>query len=264
MPFFIVKVSIVSDNKVFVLRGYKAEWGFSVLIEGRETILLDAGGSGVAFENLIAMQKPMPSIIVLSHGHYDHTGGLRPFLNQKVRLYAHPDAFLPRYFEGRYVGIPYKKELVTSCSQLIEHREPVEIEKNVWALGEIPRIYETALLKDSYLVRDGRKETDEIKDDQALAIKGENGVTLILGCCHSGLRNTVKWAEEVAGDEVRAIIGGTHLIAYDEGKIVEVLKDLKVDFIAPTHCTGMRAEMVMAKMMGDKYITAGVGSEFEI
>jgi 7,8-dihydropterin-6-yl-methyl-4-(beta-D-ribofuranosyl)aminobenzene 5'-phosphate synthase len=259
-----MKISIISDNKVFVPRGYKAEWGFSVLIEGKEAILLDTGGSGVAFENLIAMQKPMPSIIVLSHGHYDHTGGLRPFLNPKVRVYAHPDAFLPRYFEGRYVGIPHIKELVVSSSQVIEHKEPVEIEKNIWALGEIPRIYETALLKDSYLVRDGKKESDEIKDDQALAIKSENGVTLILGCCHSGLRNTVRWAEEVAGDEVRAIIGGTHLIAYDEEKIIELLKTLKVDFIAPTHCTGMKAEMIMAKVMGNKYKTVGVGSEFEI
>uniref|UniRef100_A0A7J2TLN9 MBL fold metallo-hydrolase n=1 Tax=Archaeoglobus fulgidus TaxID=2234 RepID=A0A7J2TLN9_ARCFL len=258
-----MKLSILSDNKIIIPRGYKAEWGFSVLIEGKETILFDAG-SGVAFENLIAMQKPMPSVIILSHGHYDHTTGLRPFLVKKTRIYAHPDAFLPRYFEGRYVGIPYRREFIEQSSQIFEHREPLEIEKNVWALGEIPRIYETALLKDSYLIRDGKKEADEIRDDQALAIKGERGVTLILGCCHSGLRNTVRWAEEVTGDEVKAIIGGTHLVAYDDAKVLEILKELDVDFIAPTHCTGIRAEIIMANLMKDKYRPAGVGSEFEI
>ncbi|MEM4472810.1 MAG: MBL fold metallo-hydrolase [Archaeoglobaceae archaeon] len=257
-----MKLTVLSDNKILIPRGYKAEWGFSVLIEGKETILLDSG-SGVAFDNLVAMRKPMPSIIVLSHGHYDHTTGLRPFLHEKVKLYAHPDAFLPRFFEGRFVGIPYQKEFISASSNLIEHRSPVEIAKNIWVLGEIPRTYETALLKDSFLIRNGKKEADEIRDDQAIAIKTENGVVLILGCCHSGLRNTVKWAEEVTGDEVKKIIGGTHLIAYDEGKILEILKDLDVDLIVPTHCTGLRAEMIIAKVMGDKYKPAGVGSEFE-
>ncbi|MFN3384892.1 MAG: MBL fold metallo-hydrolase, partial [Archaeoglobaceae archaeon] len=84
-----MKVTILSDNKALVPSSYKAEWGFSVLIESDETILLDSGQS-VAFENLLAMNKPLPSKIVLSHGHYDHTTGLKSFLG-KVKIYAHPD-----------------------------------------------------------------------------------------------------------------------------------------------------------------------------
>lgn len=256
-----MKVTILSDNKVLSPKNYKAEWGFSVLIEGKETILLDAGQNS-AFENLIAMKKQMPSIIVLSHGHYDHTTGLKAFLGN-VKIYAHPDAFLPRFFEGRFIGMPYQKEIVIYGNELIENREPLEIAKNVFALGEIPRIYETALLKDSFLIRDNEKERDEIKDDQAIAIKTEKGTALILGCCHSGLRNTVEWAEEVTSDEVFAIIGGTHLIAFDEAKILEILKKLKIDFIAPAHCTGLKAEMIIAREMGENYKPVGVGSEFE-
>lgn len=256
-----MKITILSDNKVLLPRAYKAEWGFSALIESKETILLDAGQS-VAFENLVAMGKPKPSIVVLSHGHYDHTTGLKHFLGN-VKIYAHPDAFLPRYFEGRYIGIPYQKELTAHGNELIEHREPIEIAKNVFALGEIPRTYETALLKDSFIVRGNGREKDEIKDDQAIAIKTERGIVLILGCCHSGLRNTVEWAEEVVGDEVFAIIGGTHLIAYDESKIIEILRSLGVDFIAPTHCTGLKAEIIIAGEFGEKYKPTGVGSEFE-
>lgn len=257
-----MKVTILSDNKALVPSSYKAEWGFSVLIESDETILLDSGQS-VAFENLLAMNKPLPSKIVLSHGHYDHTTGLKSFLG-KVKIYAHPDAFLPRYFEGRFIGIPYQRDLIAHGNELIEHREPIEIAKNVFALGEIPRNYEIALLKDSFLIREGEKERDEIKDDQAIAIKTEKGVALILGCCHSGLRNTVEWAEEVVGDEVFAIIGGTHLVAYDEPKILEILRSLDVEFIAPTHCTGLKAEIIIAKELGEKYKAVGVGSEFEL
>ncbi len=257
-----MKVTILSDNKVLVPRSYKAEWGFSVLIESNESILLDAGQS-VAFENLLAMNKPLPSKIVLSHGHYDHTTGLKPFLG-RVKIYAHPDVFLPRYFEGRYIGIHYQRDLITHGNELIEHREPIEVSKNIFALGEIPRSHETALLKDSFLLRGNKRERDEIKDDQAIAIKTEKGVALVLGCCHSGLRNTVKWAEEVVGDKVFAIIGGTHLIAYDESKIVEILRSLDLDFIAPTHCTGLKAEMIIARELGEKYKAVGVGSEFEL
>lgn len=257
-----MKVTILSDNKVLVPRDYKAEWGFSVLIQAEETILLDSG-QRVAFENLVAMKKPMPSIIVLSHGHYDHTTGLRPFLGN-VKIYAHPDAFLPRFFEGRYVGIPYQKELIAQGNELIEHKEPVKIAKNVFALGEIPRKYETALLKDSLIFRGKEKERDEIKDDQAIAIKTKKGVALVLGCCHSGLRNTVEWAEEVANDEVFAIIGGTHLIAYEEAKVVEIIRSFDVEFIAPSHCTGLKAEMIIARELGEKYKPVGVGSEFEL
>lgn len=257
-----MKITILSDNKVLTPKGYKAEWGFSVLIEGEKTILFDTG-QRVAFENLVAMKKSMPSVVVLSHGHYDHTTGLKHFLGN-VKIYAHPDAFLPRYFEGRYVGIPYQRDLIVNGNDLVEHKEPVEISKNIFALGEIPRKYETALLKDSFLIRGKEKERDEVRDDQAIAIKTEKGVALILGCCHSGLRNTVEWAEEVVGDKVFAIIGGTHLIAYDEPKIVEILRSLDVEFIAPTHCTGLKAEMIIARELGEKYKTAGVGSEFEL
>jgi 7,8-dihydropterin-6-yl-methyl-4-(beta-D-ribofuranosyl)aminobenzene 5'-phosphate synthase len=256
-----MKITILADNKIIMPKPLRAEWGFSALVENKEVIMFDVG-LGNSLSNLLALQKPFPEKIVLSHGHYDHTAGLYPF-PRKLPLYAHPDAFLPRFFEGRFIGMPYQKELVLHSFEFVEQREPLEVSKGIWALGEIPRTFETAVLKDSFAIRDGRKEKDEIKDDQSLAIKTDKGIVLLLGCCHSGLRNTVRWAEEVVGDEVRFIIGGTHLIAFSEDKILEILRSLKVDMIAPTHCTGLKAEMLIAKVMGEKYRPAGVGSEFE-
>ncbi|MDI9642442.1 MAG: MBL fold metallo-hydrolase [Archaeoglobales archaeon] len=256
-----MKITILADNKIIAPKSLKAEWGFSALVESNEVLMFDVG-LGTALNNLIMLQKPFPEKIILSHGHYDHTTALYPF-PKKLRLYAHPDVFLPRFFEGRFIGLPFQKELVLNNFDYLEQREPMEVSKGIWALGEIPREFETAVLKDSFAIRDGKKEKDEILDDQSLAIKTNKGVVLLLGCCHSGLRNTVKWAEEVVGDEVKFIIGGTHLIAYPEDKILEIVKNLKVDLIAPTHCTGLKAEMIISKLMGENYKPAGVGSEFE-
>ncbi|MDK2796060.1 MAG: 7,8-dihydropterin-6-yl-methyl-4-(beta-D-ribofuranosyl)aminobenzene 5-phosphate synthase [Archaeoglobaceae archaeon] len=256
-----MKITILADNKIMIPKPLKAEWGFSALIEAKEVIMFDVG-LGCSLSNLLVLQKPFPDKIVLSHGHYDHTSALYPF-PRKLPLYAHPDIFLPRFFEGRFIGLPYQKELILNNFDFVEQGEPMEVSKGVWALGEIPRNFETATLKDSFAIRDGRKENDEIRDDQSLAIKTDKGIVLLLGCCHSGLRNTVKWAEEVLNDEVKFIIGGTHLIAFTEEKVLEILKSLKVDLIAPTHCTGLKAEMLIAKIMGEKYKPAGVGSEFE-
>ncbi len=260
-----MKVTILADNKVLRLGGgFKAEWGFSALIEVSGDVVLFDAGQGVAFENLLRLRKPLPSVIVLSHGHYDHTTGLMPFLGDAT-LYTHPDAFLPRFYQNRYVGIPFRRELIESnVKKIIEVREPVEVVKNVWATGEIPRTYETALLKDSFLIRDGQKEEDRILDDQAIAIKTDAGTVLVLGCCHSGLRNTLEWAEEITGDEVRFIIGGTHMIAYSEDKIREIAKQLDIELIAPCHCTGFAAECLLREIFGDKFLPIGSGSEIEI
>ena len=131
-------------------------------------------------------------------------------------------------------------------------------------MGEIPRQFEVALLKDSYIIRDGKKEEDKILDDQSLAIKTDKGVLLLLGCCHSGLRNTVAWAEEVTGDEVKFIVGGTHLIAYSPEKIKEIVSKLDFEFIAPCHCTGLKAEFLLMDLLGDRFKMIGSGSVIEL
>ncbi len=259
-----VKVTILADNKVIALRpqGLKAEWGFSALIEAKDVVLFDTGQTGVAFENFQLLNLPEPRIMVLSHGHYDHTGGIRKFTGIVEKIYAHPDAFLPRYYKGDYVGIPFRKECLGV--EIVEHREPVEVVKGVWALGEIPRKYETALLKDSYILRDGERERDDILDDQSLAIRTDSGILLVLGCCHSGLRNTIEWAEEVTGDEVRFVIGGTHLIAYRPYEVKEIVSKLDLDLMAPCHCTGIKMEYLLMDMLGERFKMVGSGSVVEI
>ncbi|WP_456468315.1 MBL fold metallo-hydrolase [Archaeoglobus sp.] len=262
------RVFVLADNKVVNLRpqGIRAEWGFSAYIEAKEPVLLDSGQSDVALRNMLALQLQMPSKMVLSHGHYDHTGGLMHMLRPKMKLYAHPHAFLSRFYKGVYVGIPFVKEIVSSRAEVVETEEPVEVAKDIWMLGEIPRRHEEALLEDSYIVIDGEKQFDRILDDTSIAVKTGKGVLLVLGCCHAGLRNTVEYAEEVVGDEVKYIVGGTHLIAFKPQELPEIIKwlDSKVEKIAPSHCTGLHNEFLLKEKLGEKYVMIGSGSVFEV
>jgi len=268
--FGMVRVVVLTDNKALNLEptGLKAEWGFSALIEANnDVILFDTGQNSVAFENFMLLKCKKPSKIVLSHGHFDHTGGLLYFLkNLEIsKIYAHPDVFATRYYKGKYIGIPFKREQLENYAEIVEMKDPIEVSKNVWALGEIPRKHESALLPDSYIVRD-KKEFDEIKDDQSIAIKTDKGVVLILGCCHAGIRNTIEYAEEVVSDEVKFVIGGTHLIAFKEQKLMEIIDWLKkkVEIIAPCHCTGLENEFLLMKEFGDRFKLISSGSVIEI
>ncbi len=260
-----MKVLILADNKIVDLRpqGLRAEWGFSALMDD---VLFDTGQSSVAFQNLMLLKQSKPKKLVLSHGHYDHTGGIMEFVRAfDLKIYAHPDAFLPRFYKGEYVGMPFRKEQIGCYAEIIEHKEPVDVSKSIVALGEIPREYEQHLLSESYILRDGKKEEDAIRDDQSLVVKTDGGLLLILGCCHSGLRNTIEYAEEVLGDEVRFIVGGTHMIALSREKLLEIVKWLesKIELIAPSHCTGIENEFVLKEKLGEKYRLIGSGTVLE-
>jgi len=260
-----MEVVVLSDNKVEKLRpqGLKGEWGFSALVKGREIVLFDTGQTGIAFENLSILRESRPEKLILSHGHYDHTGGIIKFVRAfDLVVYAHPDAFLPRFYKGEYIGIPFQREHIESYAKIVENTEPIEICKDVIALGFIPRKHKPALLSDSYILRNGFMENDDIRDDQSLVLRTGKGLALVLGCCHAGLRNTIEYAEDVVGDEVKFVIGGTHLISLKNDELIDVVRwlDRKIDLIAPCHCTGLNNEYLLKSKLGEKCKIVGVGS----
>lgn len=259
-------VEILADNTVAESRpvGLVGEWGFSAVVGD---VLLDAGQTGVAAENArkLGIDPTDLDTIVLSHGHYDHTGGLPTFLSGEPTLYAHPDVFTPKYRDGSHIGVPYAREWIASRAEVVEHRDPVEVAPGVYALGEIPRPHDDNPVG-VRVTSDGVREDDPVLDDQSIAVETDRGIGLVLGCCHAGLRNTVEHAEATLGGDVRRIVGGTHLVAADEPRVRELARwlDGRLDVLAASHCTGAAAERVLAEVLGDVFEPVGVGSTIEL
>lgn len=260
-----MNVQILADNTVTASRpkGLLGEWGFSAVVGD---VLFDAGQTGVAADNAekLGYDPTAFDTIVVSHAHYDHTSGLPAFLYDEPTVYTHPDVFTPKFKDGDHIGLPYTREWVETQADVVEHRDPVEVAPDVHALGEIPRPHADNPVGER-LTADGSREPDPIRDDQALAVATDDGIGLVLGCCHAGLRNTVEYAESVLDDEVRWILGGTHLVAADEPGVRAIADWLegRLEVFAGSHCTGVEAERILAAELGDTFESIGVGSVVE-
>lgn len=261
------KIAVLADNRVAepVPKGLRGEWGFAAAVDD---VLFDTGQTGVVAHNaaLLGIEFDFDAV-VLSHAHYDHTGGLREVLArlEDPIVYCHPSVWTPRYVddddgEYRHIGLPYTRSEVADRATIVEHTEPVEVSDGVYALGEIPRTHPDAtigLIEDDAELRD-----DPVRDDQTLAIQTDEGIAVVLGCGHSGLRNTIDHAESTLGDEVRYVVGGTHLVAFEDDVVHDVADRLegRLDLFAGTHCTGAAAERIFAERFPDAFEPVGVGS----
>lgn len=260
-------ITVLADNKVGVMRpvGLLAEWGFSAAVG---EVLFDTGLTGAAHQNAVKLGFDPAEFeaIVLSHGHHDHTAGIEDFLIDEPEVYMHPQAWEPRYKLGVHNGMPFTRERIRDGGEVVEHREPIEVRPGIWALGEIPR--EHADNPSGKRRVDGELVEDHIPDDQALAVETDDGIAVILGCGHSGLRNTVEYAEEVFDEKVHVVVGGTHLVGMDHDGLVETADWLaekdSIEVVAPCHCTGFEAESILADRVDGRFESVGVGSTLDL
>jgi 7,8-dihydropterin-6-yl-methyl-4-(beta-D-ribofuranosyl)aminobenzene 5'-phosphate synthase len=268
-----VRVACVVDNAV----GDAACWGehgLSFLIEaGGRRILFDTGLSGsVLGHNLdgLRIQTEDVEAIVLSHGHSDHSGGLRVALRRcpKARVVAHPDVFMAHLavHEGRRqnVGCPVSKEQIEYRASLHLSRTPIEVVPGLWTTGEVPRTLTPGTLRKHLMMEvNGRLELDTFPDDQSLAIQTEQGLILVLGCCHSGLRNTLLHVRQVFGSPLRAVIGGSHLAGEGPEELARIVALLREQYgdtkLYLNHCTGIPVLAVLRAELGERvsYCEAG-------
>ena len=275
-----LKVTILMENTVGLPLGLLAEWGLSMYLDfGDERILFDTGEQGNIMNNAQVLGLNLRQIdrVILSHGHYDHTGGLLKFLQYRGRVpvYAHPDLFSEHYARGfnerenKYIGVPFRQELLESAgAEFHWHREPVELSPGLWLSGEIPRATAFERVDDKLIeITKGQIVQDTIFDDFSLFYRTDQGLVILLGCAHSGLVNIVEHAKRLTGEsKIRAIIGGTHLgpaTHEQQQQTIDYLKGLNLTCLAPNHCTGLGMMSKLAAEFPAAFAWAATGSRLE-
>ena len=224
-----LRITTLSENTAG-LGDFLGEWGLSVLVELDETtVLFDAGKGFSTTYNADSLGIDMNKIdkIVLSHGHYDHTGGLREVLRRmkkQVQIIGHPDVWEAKYArrEGRpdrYIGIPFQRnELEKLGASFQLTASPSKINENIITTGEMPMVTDFEQVdKALYVKSEGGWEPDKLADDQALIIKTGQGLAVLLGCAHRGIINTLYHARNLAGiSEIYMVLGGSHNYYFTE------------------------------------------------
>ncbi len=273
------RITILCDNSVAPLAGTLGEHGFAALVEWQGgSLLFDTGQGDTLLHNALRMNRDLHRVagVALSHGHYDHTGGLLPLLRAcgGKEIFAHPALFARRYRvkdtgDSIPIGIPYDEAFLRGMGGRFSFDACFrEIAPGICLTGEVPRNSPFEKGDTGLCCDDGGCAADPLADDQSLVIRTGKGLVLVLGCCHAGLINTIEHARRETGvAEVHAVIGGTHLGLCGQPQLDETIRALRpygIKKICAGHCTGFAASARLAREFPGQFHPAQVGYTLEI
>lgn len=243
-----VRVQVVFDKRSAVA-GLHTGWGLSFLIAGR--VLFDTGENGRwLLENmrLLAIDPQELEAVVLSHDHGDHTGGLEDLLLLRPQMAVY---ICPGFSRQT------KDKIVAAQGRIVECPGPVQVCAGVFTSGEVLAEYKQAALA-----------------EQALAVRGARGLSVLTGCAHPGIpamvaqvRRAFPAGQEPAGQRLYLAVGGFHLMHATgdvAARAADELKLLGVERVGPTHCTGEEAEAVFSAKFGDRSVKVAAGADFVV
>ncbi|MBN2049561.1 MAG: MBL fold metallo-hydrolase [Spirochaetales bacterium] len=259
-------------------RDLLGEWGLSFSIRTPDTHLLfdtGAGSAGAANADVLKVDLSDVQGILLSHGHFDHLGGL-PAMVRKTRkrplpVFGHPDIFVPKYSRKGdrvvYAGPQWAREEAERLGAEFQlSKDPVRFHDDIILSGEEPRVTDFEFISDKLLVLDnhGKYVGDPMKDDQSLFLVTDLGLVVLLGCAHRGMINILRYAVEITGvDRVHMVVGGTHLMAAGDEQIeksIQALRDMRVEWVGVSHCTGGYAAVKLASAFKDHFFFNHTGT----
>jgi 7,8-dihydropterin-6-yl-methyl-4-(beta-D-ribofuranosyl)aminobenzene 5'-phosphate synthase len=274
---------LIEDSNSSAKPHLKAKHGLAFFIKAKiddneVTIMMDTGPSPEALlhnVDAIGINLQNVDVIALSHGHYDHTGGLLEALKRmkkRVPVIGHPTVFDPKLSltpHLRLIGSPFRCSDVESFGGVpLLTADSVKIADGIATTGEVPRITAFESVRDFWTVHNRKFVKDMMLDDQSLVIDVESkGLVVISGCAHAGIINTIKHAQKIIGNSrVYAVLGGFHLGNADDKRIqatVDELKKLDLKFVGPCHCTGKKAIKKITETFGDRCQTLHAGDIIE-
>ena len=273
--------TVLCENTAWRPMGITGEHGFSAVIEQEEQRILFDTGQGMSLAHnaqVLGIRLANIETVVLSHGHYDHTGGLPAVLYppRGVQVIAHPDIFTEKFAvldnpgakRNVFIGIKYSRQYLeaTLGAQFNLKREFGEIVPGIYFSGEVPR--ETAFEhpdKRLKVQRDGKLVDDPLLDDASLLIETDEGPVVLLGCAHAGVVNVMNhFSRKTGHKKFRAVIGGTHLgfmtgPGDQLGRSMDAFDEYGVGLVAVSHCTGQQAAAICYNRFQERFDFASVG-----
>ncbi len=238
-----------------------SEHGLSFWIEyDGKNILFDTGQSDIVIKNAetLGIELSKTDIIILSHGHYDHTGGLAHILDiaTNAHIYLHPLATKTRYSchtdkPVRNISMPKStaEHLDEIKNRICFTDKPLAIHRQMNITGRIPRNTSFEDTGGPFYLESNKTEKDLIEDDLAMFIDSPKGIIVIVGCAHSGIINTLDYITSITGkNKIHAVIGGMHLSKANNNRIdqtITALNKFNIDKLFPMHCTGLESAAVI-------------------
>ncbi len=236
-----MQLKIISDNRIWN-KSLKISWGFSCLVgkellfdtgEDEATLLFNMKALGISLEDL--------TTVVISHDHYDHTGGLSGILrrNPRLKVYGLSD-----------FSSSFKQKVRNSGAELIQKDEFSRIAPGVYLTGKIVASYGGSSLA-----------------EQSLVIKADPGLVIITGCAHPGIIRILEKVKENLEEPIYLVLGGFHLMDKDTRMIkmmVDRFRELGVKKVGPSHCTGEEAIELFKEEYKEDFLSIGVGRSIEI
>ncbi|WP_303722397.1 MBL fold metallo-hydrolase [Malonomonas rubra] len=277
-----IRLTILCENSVERVSpaGLLGEHGFSCHLQTEQgDYLFDTGAGQTILLNSDKLNIDLTKLqgIFLSHGHLDHTGGLRQVLERTgpIPIFGHPDIFQIRHSRNgnqlRAIGIPWHKEQLETLGAIFHlDRSPQQVGTQLTLSGEVPRCNEFETGDPHLIILDeqGKEIPDPLADDLSLFIDSPNGLILLLGCAHAGVLNIIEHARKVTGqDKICMLIGGTHLKFSNTEQLeatLDRLEELNIAKIGVSHCTGLRQAQQLADRFGERFFNASVGQKIVV
>lgn len=265
-----MELQVLIENVVFK-KNFVAEHGLSLLVKkGDSEVLIDTGQSENFIKNCNLMGINIKNIkkVVLTHGHYDHIGGLKSLIdnNNQVKIYAHKEILNKKYAlrsTGNLEEIGFDSDIYKSHNEnfvLID--KDLEIEPGIFIITGIDSKYDNEFTMKNFYVKNNNKESkDKFQDEIFIVVKEENEINIITGCSHSGILNIVYTAQQrFKNHKIKSLIGGFHLKGMEESNVLEIAKELEkydIDKIYTGHCTGIDEYSILKGIFKNKinYLT---------
>ncbi len=271
-----IDVAVLAENtagSTDVLAEHGMAWWIDT---GSKRILFDTGQGLVLKHNAAAMGISLASAdtVALSHGHYDHSGGLATALAAApgAGLFLHPAAIETKFSRRPAGAAPAglrpddRHALDRHAGHITWTTGPTEIADGVHLTGQVPRVTDFEDTGGAFFLDEVCTRPDPLIDDQTLFFETGEGLVVLFGCAHAGAVNTLRYIRELTGKPIHTVAGGMHLVRADARRMdltIEAFRHLDIKRIAPSHCTGMPAVARFWREFPDRCFACPAGTRMQ-